>query len=75
MTVSEKTWTYDEITQCAEKCVNALTVPLHGDSEEDICLRRSWAFGVYLGWSWLTVGHQKEGDAERIERLASGDAT
>jgi hypothetical protein len=71
--MTAKRWSYAEITKATEEAIRyqlgaAKASKARGaDSSHDI--HRHFASGVYLLWHKLTLGHQKAGDDERMERM------
>lgn len=63
-------WTYQQITEKAEKQIKLLMARADSAADYDEKkLYRQWAYGVFLGWSDLTSGWMREGDLERLESL------
>jgi hypothetical protein len=70
-----RTWTYNDITSTAEKEIQRLmqhAAAVAATSAEDARTYRDFAYGVYAGWSGLTMGWQEEGDDDRIRALTLG---
>jgi hypothetical protein len=70
--MSQKSWTYEEITQATEDKIARLLRLAAGKPSERAMIFKDWAYGAYLGWYHLTCGWQEEGDAERMEAIAKG---
>lgn len=65
-----KTWTYEEITQKAEKRIkNLMESSKTSPNEFERKLFQRWAFGTFSFWDVLTKGWQNDGDCERLEAL------
>lgn len=67
-----RTWTYSELTSAAEKDIQRLmqhAAAVAATSPEDARTYRDFAYGVYTGWSGLTMGWQEEGDDDRVRSL------
>jgi len=60
-----KTWNYKEITKKAEDEITSL---MKGNY-------RDWAYGVFIGWKYLTMGWMNDGDVERLEELTKREST
>lgn len=69
--MSEQKWSYEEVTDSAKTLITTLLANAEGLSVEDRKLSKEWAYGVYLGWHYLTLEQQREGDAERMATLAN----
>lgn len=57
-----KTWTYDELTEKAESEIKRLMQSKYQNVKDS-------AFGAYMLWYNITVGWQKDGDAEKMVAL------
>ena len=67
--MTEKKWSYKEITQEAEARITSLLKEAK-HSPEKKHVAHIWAYGIYLGWDSLTTGYQDASDAARLEALA-----
>lgn len=67
----EKGWSYSQVTESAERQIASLakTAAEHHDEARGIWCYQDWAYGVYIGWSNLTMGWQRDGDDERLKGL------
>lgn len=63
-----KSWTYAEITEETITKIEQLKQQANTKAGNKAHLKE-WAYGVYLGWYFLTYGWQEEGDKERMEQL------
>lgn len=69
----EKSWTYSEITERAEKKITglmemAVKAEAHADRELTWVYRNA-ALGAWLLWDQLTMGWQQDGDSDRMNAL------
>jgi hypothetical protein len=64
-------WNYKEITDCVEKEIKHLLDVAHGKTGDEAEFRRQWAYGVYLMWEMLTVGHCDPLDDVRLQALVN----
>lgn len=64
----EKTWTYGELTQIAEKEIDTLMAEARatGDREKRVHLQK-YAAGVLNGWMAVTTMRRDEADAQRMK--------
>lgn len=69
--MTERTWSYREITQQTEASITSLLKEAKQEPEKKH-ISHIWAYGIYLGWSHLTLGYQDASDAARLEKLALG---
>lgn len=69
--MSSKSWNYKEVTIKAIEKIMALKEGAKTRNEWSKKAYNDWAYGVYLGWEAITIGHQKEGDDEYIRNLAN----
>jgi hypothetical protein len=69
--MSAQKWAYEEVTDSAKTLITTLLANAEGLSAEQARMRQEWAYGVYLGWHYLTLEQQKEGDAGRMEAHAN----
>jgi hypothetical protein len=67
--VADKMWSYEEITRDAEARITSLLKETRYAPEKKH-VAHIWAYGIYLGWDSLTMGHQNAKDAARLEGLA-----
>lgn len=76
-----KSWSYKQITESVERSIRNSHECADADGNpEGKRIHRLFAIGAYNAWSALTMGWQKKGDGERLEKLAqavgrSTDAT
>lgn len=69
--MTEKMWSYKEITHETEARIISLLKEAK-QAPENKHVAHIWAYGIYLGWSHLTMGYQDAHDAARLEALALG---
>lgn len=69
--MSEQRWSYEEATDSAETLITTLLANAEGMPVEHAKMSQEWAYGVYLGWHYLTLEHQEKGDADRMAALAN----
>jgi len=64
----EKTWTYAELTQVAEKEIDALMAEARTTEkfEERVHIQK-YAAGVLMGWMAVTFMHREEADEHRLK--------
>ncbi len=68
MTTFTPTWSYAEVTAAAEKEIRWLMGQQTADDRE-AQQYQAWAYGVYCGWSQLTIGWWENGDNARLRAL------
>lgn len=67
-----KTWVYQQVTEKAERKINALISEAtlrQAMQPFEAEIHRQWAYGVYLGWLDLTNGWQNKEDNDRLLAL------
>lgn len=65
-----KTWSYQAITQKAEKEITSLMEESISKSDKfEKRLFQSWAYGAFCFWNTLTMGWQRDGDSDRLQAL------
>jgi hypothetical protein len=69
--MSAEKWAYEEVTASAKTLITTLLANAEGLPAEQARMSQEWAYGVYLGWHYLTLEQQKEGDAGRMAALAN----
>ncbi|MBC8641686.1 hypothetical protein IAG25_33205 [Caballeronia sp. EK] len=64
----EKVWTYGELTQVAEKEIDALMAEARTTAkfEERVHIQK-YAAGVLMGWMAVTFMHREETDEQRLK--------
>ena len=68
-----RSWSYKQVTEAAEREIARLAESAkkyRGPNNEADRTYAHWAYGVYLGWSNLTMGWQKDGDDARMQAMA-----
>jgi N-acetylglucosamine kinase-like BadF-type ATPase len=70
--MSEKMWTYAEITASTQRQLNRYADQAAKETDEyTIRLLKGMALGVQMHWEMLTFGSQDEGDIAQIAVLVS----
>jgi hypothetical protein len=66
-----KQWSYKEVTDCTEREIKYLVSASRRRVGDDAEFLRQWAYGAYLMWEMLTMGHCDPLDDVRLQALAN----
>jgi hypothetical protein len=66
-----KQWSYKEVTDCTEREIKYLVSASRGRVGDEAEFLRQWAYGAYLMWEMLTLGHCDPLDDVRLQALAN----